>query len=69
MMSPDVDVTLAGTAAVAGPRTRHVAPEALAGLPADARVHAISEASAKAWPGDTVRGRRPSPTFAVPRRP
>jgi nitrous oxidase accessory protein NosD len=35
-------------------RTWHVAPENLAGLPTDAQVRTISEAAAKAEPGDTV---------------
>jgi hypothetical protein len=45
----------AGTPSTAkSPRTWHVAPGGLAGLPADARVRTISEAAAKAEPGDTV---------------
>ena len=41
-------------ALAAAPRTWHVAPEELAGLTLDAQVRTISEAVAKAAPGDTV---------------
>jgi Right handed beta helix region len=56
-MSLAVTVALGGiapAAAVAGPRMWHVAPGPLAGLPADDQVRTISEAAAKAGPGDTV---------------
>ena len=41
-------------ASVAAAQTWHVAPENLTGLPPDAQVRTISEAAAKAGPGDTV---------------
>ena len=45
----------AGTpASVMTPRTWHVAPKELTGLPPAAQVRTISEAAAKAEPGDTV---------------
>src|ERR1700728_935784 len=40
--------------AVASPRTWHVTPEMLNGLPPDVQVRTISKAAAKAEPGDTV---------------
>jgi hypothetical protein len=45
----------AGTSqSVVGPRTWHVAPRELTGLPPDVQVRTISEAATKAEPGDTV---------------
>ena len=44
----------AGTPAASPPGVLHVAPEELKGLPATAQVRTISEAAAKAGPGDTI---------------
>lgn len=44
----------AESAAVGTARTWHVAPESLTGLPAEFQSRTISEAAARAGPGDTV---------------
>jgi hypothetical protein len=45
---------IGATGASASPRTWHVAPSPLAGLPAGAQVRTIAEAAARVAPGDTV---------------